>query len=147
MRTMRIAIATAALFLIAVACGDDDGSTTTTANGSITFAISGDYETSGEFPFVSAASVFSDGNWRAMFAEDGGDAVIELQLIPAGLIVSYTNSQAMVTGYEGECTSSITQNDSSGFVGSFECTGIVGAMTQTSTQITVDVSGEFSAHP
>jgi hypothetical protein len=168
MRTMRIFIAVAALSLIAAACGDDDAATTTApddtngsvatttattagstgggANGSIIFEISGDYEASGEFPFVPAASVFSNGGWSASFAEDGSNAIIAMNTIPGSLTVSYGDSEAVVIAIElVGCTFDMDQNDSSGLVGSFECEGITGGLSQSGATITVDFRGEFSA--
>ena len=173
MRTMRILIAVAALSLIAVACGDDDGATTTqpdgtngtvatttatTAgssgsgggeNGSVTFQISGDYETSGEFPFIPLASAFSNGGWSATFAADGSDAIFVMNTIPGSLTVSYGDTEVVITAIEAAgCTFDLAQNDSSGLVGSFACSGAaIGFRSQTGAMITVNFSGEFAAHP
>ncbi|HAX81719.1 MAG TPA: hypothetical protein DCY40_04030 [Actinobacteria bacterium] len=173
MRTMRLFIAVAALALIATACGDDDAATTTQpgstgtttattagtpttsgsagggANGSVTFQISGDYETSGEFPFVPQASAFSNGGWSATFGLAGSEAILVMNTIPGTLTVSYGDTEVVISGIEGAgCSFDLDQNDSNGLVGSFACSGAgFGFISQTGAMITVDFSGEVAAHP
>lgn len=169
MRTMRLFIAVAALALIATACGDDDAATTTApddtngteattpttpgssgggANGSVTFQISGDYEISGELPFVPLASTFNNGGWSATFAEDGSDAILVINSIPGSLTVSYGDTEVVLTAIEAAgCSFDFDQNDSNGLVGSFACSGAAIGFRQSGAMITVNFSGEVSAHP
>jgi hypothetical protein len=171
MRTMRILIAVAALSLIAVACGDDDGATTTQPDGSngtvatttATTAgssgsgsggtegseISGDYETSGEFPFIPLASAFSNGGWSATFGVDGSDAILVMNTIPGSLTVSYGDTEVVITAIEAAgCNFDLDQNDANGLVGSFACSSAaIGFRSQSGAIITVNFSGEFAAHP
>jgi hypothetical protein len=165
MRFARIALALAALSLVVAACGDDDATTTTvttvaggatttpttagstggTADGSIVFQISGGYERSGEFEMVPEASVFSNGGWSATFGGDDGESVISVNTIPGNFAVLFGDANAVVTG--GEllgCSFELSQNDASGFAGTFSCDNI-GAFTGTGTAITVDFSGSFSS--
>lgn len=165
MRTARLAVVIAAFSLIAIGCGDDDGGTATTAagdggvatttattagsiggsaDGSIVFQISGGYERSGEFPIIPEASVFSNGGWSATFSADD-QTVISVNTIPGNFAVLFGDASAVVTG--GEllgCSFELTQNDSSGFAGSFSCDNLAG-FTQAGAAITVDFSGEFSS--
>ena len=174
MRTVRILIAVAALSLIAVACGDDDGATTTTApddtngsvatttattagsfgsgggeNGSVSFEISGDYETSGEFPFIPLASAFSNGGWSATFGVDGSNAILVMNTIPGSLTVSYGDTEVVISAIEAAgCNFDLDQNDANGLVGSFACSSAaIGFRSQSGAMITVNFSGEFAAHP
>ena len=173
MRTMRILIAGAALSLIAAACGDDDASTTTAPddtngsvatttattagstgsgggeNGSVTFQISGDYETSGEFPFIPLASAFSNGGWSATFGVDGSDAILVMNTIPGSLTVSYGDTEVVISAIEAAgCNFDLDQNDANGLVGSFACSSAaIGFRSQSGAMITVNFSGEFAAHP
>jgi hypothetical protein len=173
MRTMRILIAVAALSLIAAACGDDDASTTTAPddtngsvgtttattagstgsgggeNGSVSFQISGDYETSGEFPFIPLASAFSNGGWSATFGVDGSDAILVMNTIPGSLTVSYGDTEVVITAIEAAgCNFDLDQNDANGLVGSFACSSAaIGFRSQSGAMITVNFSGEFAAHP
>jgi hypothetical protein len=171
MRTVRITVAAAAFLLIAAACGDDDGGLVTTtqagntggtvatttattagsagggANGSITFAISGDYEASGEFPFIPAASAFSNGGWSAMFSESG-EAIISMNTLPGGFSIAFGDSVVVITGIESDgCTFDLSRNDSGGFAGNVECDGPIGFMVSSGAMITVHVQAEFSAQP
>lgn len=173
MRLMRILLTLAALALIAAACGDDDAATTTQpgssgtttattagtpttsgssgsgANGSITFQIDGDYEASGEFPFVPAASTFSNGGWSATFGQDGSEAVIILNTFPGSVVVSYGDPEVVISALDGAgCSFDFDQNDAGGLVGSFTCSdAAIGFRSGSGAAITVDFSGEVSAHP
>ena len=176
MRKLHTLIVMSAISILAVACGSSGGNSTegtpttgqpsvtdggaaTTpaesggvgsgdASNSLTYVITGDYEASGELPFVPEASAFSNGGWSATFSESGNEALVVMNTIPGGVIATYGDSQVAVPGSEAEgCTFDFTQNDSGGLSGSFECTGIVTAMSQTGQQITVDFSGQFDAHP
>ncbi len=165
MRTVRLAAVIAAFLLVAIACGDDDatvttqpgggGVATTTAttagsigggsDGSIVFQISGGYERSGEFTFVPAASVFSNGGWSASFTGDDDRSILSVVTIPGTFAVSFGDASVVVTGGEFlGCSFELTQNDSSGFAGSFSCDDLDG-FTQAGTAITVDFSGSFSS--
>lgn len=122
------------------------------ANGSVTYRISGDYETSGELPFVPLGlSLFdsANGGWVAYFAEEQeGSALIQMNTIPTSLIVNYGDGTALVVGTEElGCRFSFSKNDGSGLAGSFECNGLQGFMNASGAAITVDFSGEFEGHP
>jgi hypothetical protein len=164
MRLIRTLIAVTALGLVVAACGDDDAATTTTlgggsntttatttgsvggnADGSIIFEISGGYERSGEFDIVPEASTFSNGGWSATFSGDDGEAVISVNTIPGNFAVLFGDANAVVTGGElMGCSFELTQNDASGFAGTFSCDNIA-AFTQSGAAITVDFSGSFSS--
>ncbi|HEX5631225.1 MAG TPA: hypothetical protein VFY15_06175, partial [Acidimicrobiia bacterium] len=65
--------------------------------------------------------------------------------IPGNFTVLFGDASAVVTG--GEllgCSFELTQNDSSGFAGSFSCDNLAG-FTQAGAAITVDFSGSFSS--
>ncbi len=163
---MRTLMAMAVLTVIAAGCGDDDSGATTTqpddgnggvtttaggnpiggGEGSITFQISGDYEASGEFPFLSVASAFNNGGWSATFA-DSNNSIIVLNTFPGSFTVSFGDPQAVITGIESSgCVFDFDQNDASGLVGSFDCSNTTGFLT-AGTEITVDFAGQFSGNP
>jgi hypothetical protein len=120
----------------------------TGANGSVTYEITGDYTTSGSLPFVPLISTFANGGWVAIFGEDTGDMVFQINSIPGTEIVNYGDSQIAVPGTRANgCTIEFTQNDATGLVGTFECHGVVTALSQTGAAATVDFSGDFDAHP
>ena len=157
-------LALVALLLVA-ACGDDDsgGDTTTTAGGSsattttaggggivgddsVSYTISGDYDTSGELPFVGAASTFNNEGWSATFATSD-DVLVIFNTIPGQMAVIYGDTQVAVTGTELECNFNFTQNDANGLVGTFSCSGATGVGGGGTSTISVDISGEVNAHP
>jgi hypothetical protein len=118
------------------------------ANGSVTYEITGDYTTSGSLPFVPLISTFANGGWVAIFGQDTGDTVFQINSIPGTEIVNYGDSQIAVPGTRSDgCTIDFTENDAAGLVGTFECHGVVTALSQTGAAATVDFSGEFDAHP
>lgn len=127
--------------------GSGDGSGG--ANGSITYQVSGDYTASGELPFVSLAlSTFTNGGWVAYFGQSTGDTVIQLSTNPASLIANFGNPEVSIPGTKDNgCTFNVTKNDSRGLAGSFECHGVQGLRTGTTTLIHVDFSGNFEGHP
>jgi hypothetical protein len=177
MRTVRALIALSAMSILAVSCGSSDGDTTggstTTAqqgasggggattpaegggggsageaSNSVTYVITGDYETSGELPFIPEASAFSNGGWSASFSDTSNEKIVVMNTIPGSVIANYGDAQVAVPASEADsCTFDFTQNDSSGLSGSFECTGVETANSQTGAPITVDFSGQFDAHP
>ena len=165
MRSLWLAPAAFVVFAVAVACSSskggspDVGSETSPpaatgggvvggggANGSFTYDLSGGYTASGELPFVPEASRFSNGGWSATFSK-GGDTIVAINSIPGSEIVNYGDPQVAVPAGGDDCTIDITQNDSSGLVGTFDCRGLSAVKSQTAEAITVDFSGAFEAHP
>jgi hypothetical protein len=138
------------------ASGDGGGASETTgsggaggggvANNSFTYEITGDYTASGEQPFVPEASTFVQGGWVAIFGT--GDQVVQITSIPGSETVTYGDPQIAVSATRVEgCTIDLTQNDSDGLVGTFECHGVGTAFSQTGQPATVDFIGQFDAHP
>jgi hypothetical protein len=118
------------------------------ANGSVTYDITGDYTSSGELPFSPLLSTFGNGGWVAIFGENSGDTVFQINSIPGTEIVNFGNADIAIPGTrDGGCTIEFTQNDADGLVGTYECHGVVTAMSQTGSPATVDFSGDFDAHP
>jgi hypothetical protein len=174
MRSAR-AVVVVAFVLLAAACGSDSATSSTTApsgnlsttiptgglsttiptgggalggaNGSVTFTVTGDYETSGEFDFIPLASVFADGGWSATFTGASGDSIIAMNTTPGSLIVSYGDLQVVIAGTEdGGCTFDFSRNDAGGLAGTFSCPGIAAGNSQTGSPITVTFNGSFDAH-
>ncbi len=126
------------------------------ANGSITYEITGDYEASGELPFLAGGIstwIESEGGWLANFAEaSGGTAAILLNTATSGQILTYGDGTVIIAATSAatsgfDCTFSITKNDSSGLTGSMECNDILAANATSGAQLTVDISAEWDAHP
>ena len=165
MRSLRLPLAAFVVFAVAVACSSSKGGSPGggseasppaatgggvvgggSANGSVTYHISGDYTASGELPFVPEASRFANGGWSATFSK-GGDTIVAINSIPGNEIVNYGDPQVAVPAGGDDCTIDITQNDSAGLVGTFDCRGLSTAHSQTGQPITVDFNGAFEAHP
>jgi hypothetical protein len=131
--------------------GGDGGAGGGGANGSVSYRISGDYTKSGELPFVPVSlSLYADGGWVAWFADQTGgtDNIIQLNTNPDTAIVNFGNSEISIIGTKDTgCTFDFTKNDSGGLAGSFECHGTVGVSNADGTQLHVDMSGEWDAHP
>jgi hypothetical protein len=121
------------------------------ANGSVRYRISGDYTKSGELPFVPVTlSLYADGGWVAWFADQAGgtDNIIQLNTNPDTTIVNFGNSEIAIIGTKDTgCTFDFTKNDSGGLAGSFECHEAVGVSNADGTELHVDMSGEWDAHP
>lgn len=137
-----------------VSVGGGGGATETSggggsgANRSVTYEISGDYEASGELPFVTALSTFTNGGWVGYFGEENGDTIVQVNSMTGTQIINFGNPEVSVPGTAATgCTIDFTQNDADGFAGSFDCQGIIAARNDTGAAVTVDFNGEFDAHP
>ncbi|MEO6060167.1 MAG: hypothetical protein ABIQ05_09410 [Candidatus Limnocylindria bacterium] len=126
------------------------------ANGSITYNISGDYEASGELPFLAlglSTWIESEGGWVANFAQESGEgAYILMNTQTRGQILTFGDGTVVIAAASGEstgydCTFNMTRNDSGGLSGSMECNDIFGSNATTGALITVDISAEWDAHP
>lgn len=129
------------------------------ANGSITYEITGDYQASGELPFLTGGVslwIESAGGWVANFANTSGEgAVILLNTQAAegtpGQIFTYGDGTIIMATGSGEtgmgCTFNLTKNDSSGLSGDLDCTSAIAANNATGAQLQVQVHAEWDAHP
>lgn len=124
------------------------------ANGSITYEITGDFEASGELPFLAqgvSSWIESEGGWVATFAQTSGEgAYILVNTATRAQILTYGDGTVLVaaTSDSGlDCTFNMTKNDSSGLTGSMECNGMPAANATTGAQLTVDIHAEWDAHP
>jgi hypothetical protein len=118
------------------------------ANGSVTYQISGDYTASGELPFVTQVSSFSNGGWTATFANESAAELIQINTIAGTLVVAYGDATvAIAASPTTGCTVNVTKSDSTGLAGDFQCSGPIAAKSATGTQINVTFSGAFSGHP
>ena len=129
------------------------------ANGSITYEITGDYEASGELPFLAAGGstwIESANGWAANFAnQSGGGAVITLntqegQTIGQGLtygdgaitVIAASDSQGGT-----DCTFTLEKNDPNGLKGHVECTKALAVDNATGSQKNVQFTAQWDAHP
>ena len=129
------------------------------ANGSITYEITGDYEASGELPFLAAGGstwIESANGWAANFANpSGGGAVITLntqegQTIGQGL--SYGDGSITVIAASDsqggtDCTFTLEKNDPNGLKGHVECTKALAVDNATGSQKNVQFTAQWDAHP
>ena len=124
------------------------------ANGSINYNISGDYEASGELPFLAQGMstwIESEGGWVANFAQTSGEgAYILMNTQTRGQILTFGDGTVLVAaasdvGYD--CTFNLTKNDSGGLAGSMECNDIPASDANTGAIMTVDITAEWDAHP
>jgi hypothetical protein len=137
--------------------GDGEGGG---ANGSITYEITGDYEASGELPFLTGGIslwIESAGGWAANFGDPtgAGQEVILLNTQDAegttGQIFTYGDGTIILAAGSGEtgmgCTFNLTKNDSNGLSGDLDCTSAIAANATTGAQLQVQVHAEWDAHP
>jgi hypothetical protein len=129
------------------------------ANGSITYEITGDYQASGELPFLAGGIsmwIESAGGWAANFGNASGEgAVILLNTQEAegttGQIFTYGDGTIILAAGSGEtgmgCTFNLTKNDSSGLSGDLDCTSAIAANNTSGAQLRVQVHAEWDAHP
>lgn len=130
------------------------------ANGSITYEITGDYQASGELPFLaSGISVWveSAGGWVANFANQSGEGAVILINTQAaegtqGQSFTYGDGSIVLTTISApdsgfDCTFNLTKNDSSGLAGDMHCNSAIGADTTTGAQKHVQVTAHWDAHP
>jgi hypothetical protein len=129
------------------------------ANGSITYEITGDYEASGELPFLAGGIslwVESANGWVANFADPaGGGAVIALntqegQTISQGLTYgdgSVTVIAASDAGSGSDCTFTLDKNDPDGLKGSVDCSSALAVDNNNGSQKDVTFNAQWDAHP
>lgn len=129
------------------------------ANGSISYEITGDYEASGELPFLAGGVstwVESANGWVANFANTSGEGAVILLNTQSGQalgqIFSYGDGSVILaatsdagTGFD--CTFTLTKNDSSGLIGDLDCNTAIAADTTTGAQKHVQVTAHWDAHP
>ncbi|MEO8638997.1 MAG: hypothetical protein ABI458_03665 [Chloroflexota bacterium] len=128
------------------------------ANGSITYEITGDYQASGELPFLAGGIslwVESANGWVANFANPAGGAVISLntqqgQTIGQGLTYgdgSVTVIAASDAGGGTDCTFTLEKNDADGLKGHVECSSTLAVDNNTGAQKSVKFTAAWDAHP
>lgn len=123
------------------------------ANGSITYEISGDYDASGELPFVPLGlSLFdsSTGGWVGYFAEDSANSIIQINTQAAGQIINFGDGTAVVIGVSDAdsgsgCAFTMTKNDASGLAGHVECTSAQ-LLAGDGTMGQVNFNAQWDAH-
>lgn len=118
----------------AASTGGGGGGGGSGANGSMVYEITGDYEASGELPFIPQAATWVEqaGGWAAIFGQsDGTGAIIQINTQAAegtpGQIWNFGDGTVLVVatsdpGSGAGCTFTLTKNDSSGTEGQVECT-------------------------
>jgi hypothetical protein len=139
--------------------GDGGGGGGGGANGSVTYEITGEYEASGELPFLAGGIslwVESAGGWVANFANSSGEgAVILINTQSAegtpGQIFSFGDGNVILAATSGEsglgCTFTLTKNDASGLVGDLECDSAIVVDGNSGAQKKVHVTAHWDAHP
>ena len=128
--------------------------------GSITYEISGDYQASGEEPFLAGGTslwIESAGGWVANFADPqgNGSVVILLNTQTAdgtpGEIFTFGDGTIILVAGGGDsgmgCTFNHEKNDSSGLKGDVTCTSAIAVNNTTGAQLHVQVHAEWDAHP
>ena len=139
--------------------GDGGGGGGGGANGSITYEITGDYEVSGELPFIAGGVslwVESADGWVANFANTSGEGAVILLNTQSGQtlgqIFSYGDGSVIIAatsdaGSGFDCDFTLTKNDSSGLVGDLQCNAAIAADATTGAQKHVQVTAHWDAHP
>jgi hypothetical protein len=129
------------------------------ANGSMTYEITGDYEASGELPFVPAISIWdpTPEGWVAYFGtNDTGSEIIQINTQSAegtsGQIWNFGDGVALIVatsdpGSGSGCTFTLTKNDATGTAGSVECSSAIYSDINSGATGHVQVSAEWDAHP
>lgn len=129
------------------------------ANGSITYQITGQYDASGELPFLAGGIslwIDSAGGWVANFGNASGEgAVILLNTQAAegtpGQVFTFGDGTIILAAGSGDtgmgCTFTLTKNDASGLVGDLECTSAIAADASTGEQKQVRVTAHWDARP
>ena len=128
------------------------------ANGSITYQIAGDYEASGELPFLAQGMSTWDetqGGWVANFVAPSGEGayiLLNTATLGTGQILSFGDGTAIVvatsdpgSGYD--CTFTMTKNDTSGLAGHMECSNTIASNVSTGGLLNVSISADWDAHP
>lgn len=130
------------------------------ANGSITYEITGDYQASGELPFLAGGvSVWVDasGGWVANFGNQSGEGAVILLNTQAGegttgQVFTYGDGSVILTAISTpdsgfDCTFTLTKNDSSGLIGDAHCNTAIAVDATTGAQQHVQVTAHWDAHP
>jgi hypothetical protein len=129
------------------------------ANGSVTYEITGEYEASGELPFLAGGIslwVESAGGWVANFANSSGEGAVILINTQAaegtpGQIFSFGDGKVILAATSGEsglgCTFTLTKNDESGLVGDLECDNAIVVDSNSGAQKKVRITAHWDAHP
>lgn len=144
----------------AAASGGGGGGGGGGANGSVTYEITGDYQASGELPFLASGVstwVESAKGWVANFANLSGEGAVILINTQAaegtqGQIFTYGDTKIVLTAISTpdsgfDCTFNLTKNDSSGLAGNLDCNAAIAADATTGAQKHVKVHAEWDAHP
>ena len=130
------------------------------ANGSVTYEITGEYEASGELPFLAGGIslwVESAGGWVANFANTSGEGAVILINTQAaegtpGQIFSFGDGNVILAatsdaGSGFDCTFALTKNDASGLKGDLECNTALVIDNNTGAQKKVHITAHWDAHP
>jgi hypothetical protein len=128
------------------------------ANGSITYEITGEYEASGELPFLAGGVslwVESAGGWVANFANQSGEGAVILlntQAQSTGQIFTYGDGTSILAatsdpGSGFDCTFTLTKNDESGLKGDLDCSTALVIDNNSGAQKKVHVTAHWDAHP
>jgi hypothetical protein len=130
------------------------------ANGSVTYEITGDYQASGELPFLAGGIslwVESAGGWVANFANPSGEgAVILINTQSAegtpGQIFTFGDGTIILPAVSDPgsgfgCTFTLTQNDASGLKGDVSCTSAIASDVNDGSQKHVQLTAHWDAHP
>jgi hypothetical protein len=129
------------------------------ANGSVTYEITGDYQASGELPFLAGGIslwIEQEEGWVANFANQSGEGayvLINTQSAEGtpGQIFTYGDGTIILTavsdpGSGFNCTFDLEKNDSSGTKGHVECTSATAANNSTGAQLHVQLTADWDAH-
>ena len=130
------------------------------ANGSVTYEITGDYEASGELPFLAGGIslwIEQAGGWVANFANPSGEGAVVLINTQAaegttGQIFTFGDGSVILTAIStveagNSCTFNLTKNDSSGLSGDVHCGSAIAADVNSGAQKTVQLTAHWDAHP
>ncbi|HTI29499.1 MAG TPA: hypothetical protein VL687_03975 [Methylomirabilota bacterium] len=130
------------------------------ANGSVTYEITGDYQASGELPFLAGGLslwVESAGGWVANFANQSGEGPVILINTQAaegtpGQIFTYGDTSVIMTAIStaeagNSCTFNLTKNDSTGLAGDVHCDSAIASDVSSGAQKHVQLTAHWDAHP
>ena len=143
----------------AASSGGGGGGGGTGANGSVTYEITGDYQASGELPFLAGGIslwVESAGGWVANFGNQSGEGAVILINTQAaegttGQIFTYGDGSVILSAISTPdsgfgCTFTLTKNDSSGLIGDVHCNSALAVDATTGAQKHVQVTAHWDAH-
>jgi hypothetical protein len=110
--------------------------------GKVTFVVTGGLERSGEFALMS--TVPAEGGVLLNFANETGDQVVQVGAIADQSIITYTDSEGIVSGgSDMGCTVELIYDGDVLTGGTFACAGVPGVKNGTDP-ITADISGSFT---